>query len=241
MKDAQYIAETHSTNALLWEMIRSGSLPEGFALRTDFQTAGKGQIGNSWESERGKNLLFSMMLSPSKIAPDKQFVLSQLVSLAIKQVLDTYVEGITVKWPNDIYWNDKKLGGILIENLLQGKSIKTAVIGIGINVNQEVFLSDAPNPISILQICGKSLDTKLLCAQLRDAIIEKYQTLQPVRLRMEYVNVLYRSHGFYPFRTETEEFEAQIISVEPDGRLVLETNDEVRKEFYFKEVSFVQK
>lgn len=239
MINYQYIEQTPSTNALLWERIRKENLPDGFALRTDFQTAGKGQVGNSWEAEAGKNVLFSMVLSPTKIAPDKQFLLSQLVSVAIKQVLESYVEDITVKWPNDIYWKEMKLGGILIENLLQGKSIRTSVIGIGINVNQEVFLSDAPNPISLIQITGKSLDCQLLFADIREAIIAGYKNLHPAQLRIEYADSLYRRNGFHAFRSDVEEFEAQIISVEADGKLVLETKDEVRKEFYFKEVSFV--
>src|SRR5674476_174588 len=101
MSDSYYIKQTPSTNALMWRMIRENDLPEGFTVLTDFQTAGKGQPGNSWESHAGKNLLFSMVLYPYHIKPDEQFLISQLVSVAIKKTLDKYSTDITVKWPND--------------------------------------------------------------------------------------------------------------------------------------------
>jgi len=239
MGNTFYTKATHSTNVLLWEMIREKSLPEGFVVQTDFQSAGKGQVGNSWESEEGRNLLFSMVLYPQRVTVDNQFLLSQLVSLGIKEALDEYTDGITVKWPNDIYWNDKKLVGILIENSLQGTKIKSSVIGIGLNVNQKVFVSNAPNPVSLLRITGKRQNRKLLLTKIRQNIQKLYTELSVTKIRAEYAEALYRKDGFYAYRANDETFQAKIISVHPDGQLELETEAGERKEFYFKEVSFV--
>ena len=238
MKNSFYIKQTNSTNALLWRMVREESLPEGFVVQTDFQTGGKGQIGNSWESEAGKNLLFSMVLYPYHIVPDQQFLLSQIVSLGIKKALDEYTEDITVKWPNDIYWNDKKLVGILIENSLQGNRIKSVVIGIGLNVNQLAFVSDAPNPVSLQQITGRRINRKLLLARICRNILELYAGLDIKKIRAAYAGSLYRKDGFYAYSTETETFQAKIIQVHLDGQLELETEAGERKGFYFKEVKF---
>jgi len=239
MGNTFYTKQTHSTNVLLWEMIREKSLPEGFVVQTDFQTAGKGQVGNSWESEASRNLLFSMVLYPQRVTVDNQFLLSQLVSLGIKEALDEYTDGITVKWPNDIYWNDKKLVGILIENSLQGTKIKSSVIGIGLNVNQKVFVSNAPNPVSLLQITGRRQNRKLLLTKIRQNIQKLYTELSVTKIRAEYAEALYRKDGFYAYRANDETFQAKIISVHPDGQLELETEAGERKGFYFKEVSFV--
>jgi len=239
MGNTFYTKQTHSTNVLLWEMIREKSLPEGFVVQTDFQTAGKGQVGNSWESEASRNLLFSMVLYPQRVTVDNQFLLSQLVSLGIKEALDEYTDGITVKWPNDIYWNDKKLVGILIENSLQGTKIKSSVIGIGLNVNQKVFVSNAPNPVSLLQITGRRQNRKLLLTKICQNIQKLYTELSVTKIRAEYAEALYRKEGFYAYRANDETFQAKIISVHPDGQLELETKAGERKGFYFKEVSFV--
>ena len=239
MKNTLSISETNSTNALLWEMVRGNKLPEGFTLHADFQTAGKGQIGNSWESASGKNLLFSTVLYPVHIAPDEQFLVSQLVSIGIKRVLDEYAKDITVKWPNDIYWNDKKIAGILIENSLQGNRIKAVVIGIGLNVNQKEFLSKAPNPVSLLHIIGKRQNRKKLLERICKSIFELYEELDTDKIRSEYAKALYRKDGFHAYSTDTESFRAKIITVCPDGQLVLETDKGDRKEFYFKEVKFI--
>ena len=238
MNTSLFIKETLSTNALLWDMLRKEQLPEGFVIHTDFQSAGKGQTGNSWEAERGKNLLFSLALYPQRIPSDELFLISQIVSLAIKKVLEKYTNDIEVKWPNDIYWKDKKLAGILIENSFQAKKVKT-VIGIGLNVNQKTFMSDAPNPVSLLQITGRSLNRKQLLKSISKNILELYQELNTETIRSEYSGILYRRDGFHTYKTETETFNAKIVTVYPDGKLELETQSGERKGFYFKEVQFI--
>lgn len=234
-----YLETADSTNEVLREMIRKEKFPEGFVVHTDFQTAGKGQIGNSWESESGKNILFSLVLFPQKIRPDQQFLISQLVSLGIKNTLDEFTDGITVKWPNDIYWNNKKIAGILIENSLQGKQIKFTVVGVGLNVNQTEFVASAPNPVSLRQIIGKRIERIPLLEKMCWNIMYLYLNLDVEKLQTEYSAMLFRKDGFHTFKADGELFEAKIFAVYPDGRLELETADGEYRSFYFKEVSFV--
>jgi len=238
MKNYQFIKETVSTNTLLWEMLRKESLPEGFVVQTDFQTAGKGQMGNSWESESGENLLFSMLLYPQRVPTDQLFLISQIVSIGLKKALDNYVDGITVKWPNDIYWNDKKLAGILIENSFQANKVKT-VVGIGLNVNQRKFVSNAPNPISLRQIVGKSINRAKLLEEICGNILDVYFKMSVAAIQDAYAQILFRKDGFFSYSSGNESFMARIVSVQPDGLLELETESGERNGFYFKEVKFV--
>ena len=239
MKNSIYIKQTPSTNALSWEMNREKSLPEGLVIYTDFQSAGKGQPGNAWESSKGKNLLFSMVLHPIHVPMDELFLVSQLVSIAIKKALDEYTTNITVKWPNDIYWNDKKLVGILIENSLQGNKIMSVVIGVGLNVNQKIFFSNAPNPVSLSQITGKRQNRKQLLQQICQNIMELYYEMDTEKIRKIYAESLYRKSGFYSFEANNETFQAKIKEVQTDGMLELETEKGELKSFYFKEVQFI--
>ncbi len=240
MKNIHFVKQTPSTNILLWEMIRENDLPEGFLIYTDFQIVGKGQKGNSWESEYRKNLLFSMVLYPQQVKLNEQFLISQLVSVAMKMTLDKYTDDITIKWPNDIYWKDKKLGGILIENSLQGSKIKFSVVGIGLNVNQTEFMSDAPNPVSLRHIIGKQLARKPLLKSILKNIVDLYNNLNANTIQIEYTKMLYRKDGFHLFGAGNEIFQARIFAVYPDGKLELETANGEYRSFYFKELSFVE-
>jgi len=239
VKNSFYIQQTPSTNALSWEMNRKKPLTEGFVLYTDFQTEGKGQTGNSWESAKAKNLLFSVVLHPLQVPITELFLISQLVSVALKTTLDEYTADITVKWPNDIYWKDLKLGGILIENSLQGNKIRTVIIGIGLNVNQKSFESDAPNPVSLLQITGKSLNRKQLLQKIHSNMMRLYSGLDRKKIRAKYAESMYRKDGFHVYRAENENFSGKITRVMPDGQLELETANGEQKKYYFKEVQFI--
>ena len=134
------LEETDSTNRYLSDLCDNApSAPAEYTTVTArFQTSGKGQRGNSWESEAGQNLLFSTVLYPRFVEARRQFVLSQIVSLAVKEELDTYTEGISIKWPNDIYWHEKKICGMLIENVLEGNRIGRCIPGIGINIQRRM-------------------------------------------------------------------------------------------------------
>ena len=159
------LAETDSTNNYLREQCAKARLPEGSLVIADFQTAGKGQVGNSWESEAGKNLMFSILLYPDSLPANRQFLISQIASLSVKETLEGYTDSVKVKWPNDIYWKDRKICGMLIENDLSGQHLYCSVIGIGLNINQEIFRSDAPNPVSLTQITGKVYDREEVLAR----------------------------------------------------------------------------
>ncbi len=156
-----HIDETDSTNRWLRE--QGGE--EDVVVWADYQTAGKGQGTNSWESERGKNLTFSVLLHPQDIPANKQFSISMLVSLALCEALGQHIGDLSIKWPNDIYWRNAKIAGILIEHRISGSLIRDSIIGIGLNVNQRHFLSDAPNPVSLWQICEQDTDREMLLCE----------------------------------------------------------------------------
>ena len=220
-------------------MLRKAALPEGFVVYADFQTAGKGQQGNAWESERGANMLFSILLYPCHIGIEQQFLISQTVCLGIKKTLDNYLDHITVKWPNDIYWKDKKISGILIQNALQEATLKNSIVGIGLNVNQTMFISDVPNPVSMRQITNKVYDRDHLLSEIYTNIMDLYKNADKVFIKQEYDKSLYRRSGFYAFRAGEKVFQAKIHSVGSDGLLILETELGNKCGFYFKDVEFV--
>jgi BirA family biotin operon repressor/biotin-[acetyl-CoA-carboxylase] ligase len=238
-----HISETVSTNVLMKEMLRKSPLPEGFVVHTDFQHQGKGQGNNQWESAKGKNLLFSLLLRPHHIAIEDQFIISQIVSLGIIDVLRNlhpdHETAFCVKWPNDIYWKNKKLGGILIENTLQGRIINASVIGIGLNINQTTFTSDAPNPVSLKQITGKEYPIDLILEAITGNILHYYVEVSPELVRKQYMENLYRKTGYHSYRIDEKSFSAKIIDIEKDGRLMLEDVNGDMTGYYFKEIEFL--
>ena len=238
-----HLNETHSTNSYLRELImREKEQPEGTVVITDYQTAGRGQKGNSWESERDKNLTFSILLHPNHIPPGKQFILSQLISIAIVKVLKEYDRHFSIKWPNDIYWKEKKIAGILIEVDLTGLSLSNAIIGIGININQKYFKSDAPNPVSLAQITGKEHDLPELLEKILDNIADEYNTYSPdneEKIKQKYMEFLFRNRGLHPYLSGKEFFNASIEGIEPNGQLILKKENGSIHTFAFKEISFV--
>lgn len=236
------LAEARSTNSTIREWLKREPLPEGSVILAENQTAGRGQVGNTWEAEPGKNLTFSVVLYPTCIAANEQFIISQIAALSVKETLDAYTSDITVKWPNDIYWRDKKICGMLIENDLAGRTIYTSIIGIGLNINQEAFRSDAPNPVSLTQITGKSYDKEEVLERFLSIFYDYYLRLLQERgeeIRSAYQAALYRNDGFYPYKDDGGMFEARIHHIEPTGHLILELPDGCLRRYAFKEVSVV--
>ena len=221
-------------------MLAESSLPEFTVVQTDFQTAGKGQNGNVWVSECGKNLLFSILLKPENISSAEQFIISQMIGNAVKDTLSEFANGFTVKWSNDIYWNDKKICGILIENDLSGNKIKHSIIGIGLNINQINFPKNLPNPVSLKMITGKSISRKTILENIVKNLKIQYFSQNFTEVRAAYFNNLYRKTGFFTYQSGDEIFQAKITAVENDGKLILLTKSGEKKEFYFKEVTFVK-
>ena len=235
------VDEVNSTNKYLQELIDGGESSDFVCVRAQYQTDGRGQMGNGWESEKGENLTFSLAIQPDFIHPVDQYILSQMVSMAIKEVLDFYAEDICIKWPNDIYWKEKKVAGILIENSLSGDSIDYSVIGIGLNVNQKVFNSNAPNPISLQTISPKSVDIELLFNELLASIQKWYNLLANrsfEKIRQSYFDALYRVDGYHRYSDAEGRFSARIKSVSNDGCLHLMTEEGEERSYYFKEVVF---
>lgn len=232
-----HIDETDSTNRWLAEHRTEGQNP--CVVVADYQTAGRGCGTNKWESERGKNLLFSILFHPTEIAINKQFVVSMAVANSIAAVVAKYVtsQAVSVKWPNDIYVGDKKICGILIENRLQGGVIKDSIIGVGLNVNQLCFVSDAPNPVSMANITGRQFDREQLLLELLEAFQQEWADLEGVRER--YLQQLYRRKGFFRYRDAYGECTAEIVTVEADGHLVLQDVDGRTNRYAFKEIQFV--
>lgn len=211
-----------------------------------FQTAGRGQKGNAWESEAGKNLLFSILAHPKNIKVQEQFYISQAIALAVSDSVIAaigpgYAGGVSVKWSNDVYWNDYKMAGILIENTLQGSTILDSVVGVGLDVNQEVFMSDAPNPISLKNITGRDFDIEALLGDITDRFIGYMEMGADERPKVDrlYRDRLYRREGYHRFRDEKGEFLACIEGIRPDGCLMLLTDDGQHRVYEFKQVQFI--
>ncbi len=229
------------------------TLQDGFTIYTYDQTAGRGQTGNSWESEAGKNLLFSRLLRPD-LAPADLFRITQYVSLVVAETLAQYTDSIRIKWPNDIYWHNKKLCGILIETGFAGNKINYAIVGIGINVNQREFISNAPNPISLCQIIHQEIHFDTLLQTINNKFEELNHLLyEPTLLHTRYMQQLYRREGWHTYirrevstrpsaiiQEETKEtFKAKIIDILPNGCIVLQMPNKQEETFHFKQIQYV--
>ena len=239
------LKEIPSTNSYLAQLCKEGKAKEFHTVIAENQTAGRGQRGNSWESESGKNLTFSTVLYPKALEAKEQFYLSMITAYSVIHALSHYTDGFSIKWPNDIYWKDKKIAGILIENELEGAYINRSIIGIGVNVNQEIFRSSAPNPVSLHQIIGQPINREELFINILTRITSSYIYLEKEYckavpdIRQQYQKYLYRKEGLYPYRDAQGEFMAEFQEVEPDGHLVLKDEQGNLRRYAFKEVKFV--
>ena len=235
--------ETTSTN----DFLKHQSIPDGtdiLVATAQYQTAGRGQGTNHWESERGKNLLFSILVSHVMVPVASQFLLSMAGALALKEALCHYAEGFTLKWPNDIYWHDSKISGTLIEASVSGHTLSRCIFGIGLNVNQRKFRSDAPNPVSLCGILGHEVS----CRMVLDDVLAEFRKYYAMVVEGRYDEVtqlynvsLYRYEGFHRYRDSEGEFMARISHVGLDGRLYLVLSDGEERSYAFKEVAFVLK
>ena len=237
-----FVPETESTNSYLAELCDCKQLAEMTCVYTAFQSAGRGQRGNSWESEPGKNLLFSFVLYPQFLKANRQFLISQITALGLMTALSMHVDDISIKWPNDIYWKDKKIAGTLIENDLNGSRISRTIVGTGININQTEFLSGAPNPVSLSQITGLHYDPRDILIETMDEISQLYIDLKngsKKTIRTSYMNHLYRKDGLAPYRDKNGQFMATIEDIDHSGKIILRDENNKLREYMFKEVEFV--
>jgi len=233
------IPKTASTNGYLLQLSNERDLAEGTIVATDNQTQGRGQAGNSWESEPGANLTFSIIFYPVSIKASGQFILSKTISLAVHDFISDIVPaGVSVKWPNDVYVGDKKITGILIENFIEGAYLTKSIAGIGVNINQERFLSDAPNPVSLRQLTGKTYPLENCLQTLHTYIANRYRmmTVDAEKLNSDYLQRLYRFGKISRYCADGIFFDATITGVNPYGMLEMTTANGERKTFGFKEV-----
>lgn len=220
-------------------------------VTTDYQTHGHGQVNTVWESARGENLLFSFLFRPQHITAGEQFFLSEIACLAVAHTLDAYTEGISVKWPNDVYHHDRKICGMLLRHTLSGAQISATLVGIGLNLNQKQFVGDAPNPVSLRQIIGRPVDREEVLNRFAHHFDRLLRTVTPPdpderlaqrqRLHGEYLRRLYHHDGAHDYvdTASGETFSAHIVDVAPTGQLTLRTTDGRLRHYHFKEVRFV--
>jgi BirA family biotin operon repressor/biotin-[acetyl-CoA-carboxylase] ligase len=229
-----------STNNYAMRQIQAGMATHGITWFAREQTAGKGQRGKSWVAAPNQNIMLSTVIIPG-LAFTRQFSLSATVALACYDFYKKYAaEETSIKWPNDLYWRDRKAGGILIENVFRGSDWLYAVVGIGININQVQFDASLPNPVSLKQITGKEYDAVQLAKELCEALDRRYQSLiagNEGLMLQQYQQVLYKIHQPVTLKKGSMLFETTIQGVNDNGRLL--TKDVIEREFDFGEVEFV--
>lgn len=240
----EWLDECVSTNTQVTEYPLS---EEGVIVAVRCQTGGRGQKGNSWEAQPGKNLTFSAMWKPRGIAAREQFSISEAVALAVVDFLEDAGINAKVKWPNDIYVDDRKICGILIEHSVMGTEISRTIAGVGINVNQREFLSGAPNPVSMASIAGTEFPTERLLEdfemKLRRRLSQISGSEGRIMIHDEFQSRMWRFDGSaYPFRIREsgESYPGIVRGVEPMGFLHVENADTGETcRYAFKEVEFL--
>lgn len=243
MRNHIYYNVTQSTNGDLKRLLSEDvNLPHLTVVSTAYQTSGRGQRENSWESENGKNLLFSLLLRPSKLRATEAFAISRIVSVAIVKFLRKYISDVSIKWPNDIYWRDKKICGILIENSIMGDCLDTSIVGVGLNVNQREFSQNSPNPVSMVNITGKEflLDNMLaeVVAYIEREFIRYFEN-GAKEIDSTYHQLIYRLNAKALYKVADGVVEAEIQGICSDGRLILKHSDGNLRYYAFKEVTYI--
>ncbi len=230
-----------STNNYAMARAAAGSAGHGTLYFAHDQWAGKGQRGRTWTSKPGENIILSAVLEPLAFSSSQVFALSAGVALACRDLLSRYAgdQATRIKWPNDLYWNDRKAGGILIENSFRGDRWAFAIAGIGININQSDFPESARNPISLRQITGRSHDPVQLARELGACLDRRYSELEagPSAVIAEYNSRLYRLGQEVRLKKDNAVFDTVVTGVSTQGRLL--TRDVLEREFSFGEVEWI--
>ena len=229
-----------STNRFLLEFNKSSKISGPIVVTADYQSEGKGRTSKSWFSNRGENLLISLLINHN-LHINKKFDLSILISLALKDFLSIYLnDDIHIKWPNDLIIKNKKIAGFIIDNLVQKSNIHTSVIGVGVNVNQLKFnfFSPLATSISLENNCNYNLDDMknnlLSCIENRYINFEKNSTLYN-----EYLNYLYLKDKFSFFEINLKRVEAKIINVSEKGELFVQFKNDKIESFLLDEIKFL--
>ena len=244
--------EVDSTNNFLRHLDTPGDRRMTL-VTAEFQTAGRGADTNRWESARGENLLLSLRVLPACLPVRHMFAISEATALAIRDALNAFLpissppkggRGVSIKWPNDIYYADCKVAGMLIENDLQGARVLRSTIGIGININQRRFLSDAPNPRSLADIVGHDIERRFVLEQFMDSFTHRFAQIETGRqdaldaLHEDYKSHLYRLGEEHTYSDKDGTFRATLTDVEPSGHLILKDTTGNQRRYEFKEVKY---
>lgn len=235
------LSSVDSTNNYALSQVHAGLAQHGTAFFAHEQFAGKGQRGKIWKAERDHGIILSVVIEPFSRVLSRQFELSACIAVSVREFFSRYAGAETyIKWPNDLYWHDRKAGGILIENLAGAGEWKWAIAGMGININQPSFPEGIRNPVSLLQITGKNHDPMMLAKELCTVIDQNLQTLTEQGFETiynEYNQHLYKRDQVVKLKKDNRAFEAKIIGVTRDGRL--QTEHGIPEEFGFGEIEWI--
>jgi BirA family transcriptional regulator, biotin operon repressor / biotin---[acetyl-CoA-carboxylase] ligase len=237
-----HLAEVDSTNNYATQMVSKGAWEPGTVVIAHAQSKGKGLLTNKWESEVGKNVTLSVILAPTFLPIHMQFLISKVVSLAVYQVVSMFGVDVSIKWPNDVYIGQQKVAGILIENSIMGSILGSSVVGIGLNVNQMEFKSEAPNPVSIAQASGQQLDVAAVIDLLLEQIDLLYKQLEAgnvLGIDSWYLEHLYRKDIWARYFDSQGVYVGRIVGVSEIGMLQIERENGEVSEYHFKEVVFL--
>lgn len=243
-KEIIRLDEIDSTNSFLSSLLKQGSVEEGIVVVASMQTLGRGQVSNTWESEEGKNVLMSVLLLPDFINATEQFLISKVVSIAFAESVCEFVDlnRVKIKWPNDIYVDDYKIAGILIENNIRGTKISASVVGVGLNVNQEKFSESIPNPTSLKLVANKEFDLADVLSQVLMKLDFWYNELRNQNFEeigKRYLDLMYRFNIEARFKDGTGEFIGRITGVNQYGMLCLVDDKDLARQYSFKEIEFL--
>jgi BirA family biotin operon repressor/biotin-[acetyl-CoA-carboxylase] ligase len=244
-KVAIHLSSVNSTNLFAHELISKTNPSEGTVIRADEQYAGRGQFGSSWSAKPGENITISILLNPRFLLAGEQFLLSQTIALALCDFIGQFdlPEKVSIKWPNDIYVGKNKIAGVLIENILKGVHLNQSIIGIGINVNQDIFDPSIPNPTSLFLQTQNKYEIDHLLFQLYESVERHYLRLKSNdfgRIRESYFERLFQAGLWkdYYIKSENKIINARITGVDKTGKLELDCQGEI-KSFDLKEIGYI--
>ena len=231
-----------STNNYATKLVHEKKAVDKQVIVTRDQTQGRGYSENAWVSEPNCNLMLSIVLFPQYLKTINQFYLSKAVSLAVTDFLANFSNNVTIKWPNDIYINDKKICGILIENSMMGDRFYHSVIGIGMNINQLSFSSKLPNPTSLALETRKTFDISEMLDLFLNALSVRLAELEQEqfdKLSANYLQHLYRLNKLAKFVEKSNTFDGTIVGIEELGQLIIAMPNGSKRNFLFKEIEYV--
>lgn len=236
------IAETLSTNNYATGLIQRSGADEGTVILSFRQTEGRGQAGNKWESANFQNLTFSLILQPGFLPASAQFLISQVIALGTAAFVRSKIDGVSIKWPNDILVDNRKIAGILIENTIKGNCLSRSVCGVGVNINQQKFQKYSPEAISLKMATGKDFSLEELLNEILHNISHWYDLLKMGavdEIEEAYLKLLFRMNqwGFYSAGNQT--FEARICGADEFGQLILEKRNGAKSVWPFKTVKMI--